>query len=396
VNFEESAEQTHLRTELRKYFATLLTPEVGESLHGAHSTAAARRSLWRQLGTDGLLGLGWSEDLGGWDRPASDQFIFFDEAVRAGAPLPIAGLTTVASALLQHGTPELQAELLPRLAAGEAIFALGYREPNAGSDLSTLATTAVQDGDHWIISGEKVWTTGAHEADYILLACTTDPDASHFRSVSLIIVPTDAEGFTWSPILTIDDGHSTHTRYEDVRVPAGNLVGPLHGGWAVMTGQAPAEALSTLALDATTFRLFDETVAWAEANRSIEEPWVQLELGHCCAQLDALQLLRWKVVQGIESGHFSSSAASVAKVLGAETAADVHERLLGIVGPVGRFRSGSAASGVESGLTGDLEHAGRGGHLRSIRDGVNEAHRDVIAWHSLGMNRRSPDREEDA
>lgn len=394
MNFEETPEQANLRAELRKYFAMLLTPEVAESLHGAHSTAAARRSLWRQLGTDGLLGLGWPEDLGGWDRPAADQFIFFDEAVRAGAPLPTAGLTTVASALLQHGTPELQSELLPRLAAGEAIFAIGYREEHAGSDLSNLATTAVKDGDHWIISGHKVWTTGAHEADYVLLACTTDPDADHFRGVSIIIVPTNAEGFSWSPILTIDDGHSTHTRYENVRVPLGNLVGPLHGGWDVMTGQAAAETLSTLALDATTFRLFDETVAWAVENRSIDEPWVQLELGHCCAQLDALHLLRWKVVHHIESGHFSSSAASVAKVLGAETATDVHERLLGIVGPVGRFRSGSAASGVEAGLTGDLEHAGRGGHLRSIRDGVNEAHRDVIAWHALGMNRRTELRDD--
>jgi len=391
VNFEESSEQAHLRAELRKYFAKALTPEVADSLHGAHSTAAARRALWRQMGTDGLLGLGWAEELGGWDRTASEQFIFFDEAVRASAPLPVAGLTTVASALLQHGTPALQAELLPRLAAGEAIFAIGFREADAGSDLSGIATTAVQDGDHWIITGEKVWTTGAHEADYILLACTTDPMASNLRGLSVIIVPTNAEGFSWSPILTIDDGHSTHTRYDNVRVPVGNLIGDRDGGWTVMTGQAAAEALSTLALDATTFRLFEETVAWATENRSIDEPWVQLELGRCRAQLDALHLLRWKVVHGVESGHFSSSAASIAKVLGAETAIDVNERLLGIVGPVGRFRSGT----VEALLTGDLEHAGRGGHLRSIRNGVNEAHRDLIAWHALGMNRRAVDRSED-
>lgn len=384
----ESAEQLELRAELRSYFATLLTPDVRDSLHGAHATAAARRSLWRQLGTDGMLGIGWPVELGGKNRTVTEQFIFFDEAIRAGAPLPMDTLTTVGSALLRQGAPALQQELLPRIAAGTAIFAIGYSEPDAGSDLSMIATTARLDGDHWVIDGEKVWTTGAHEADYIWLACRTDPGADKRSGLSIIIVPTDSDGFSWSPVLTVDDGHTTTTTYTDVRVPASNLVGVENHGWEVIFGQLPAETIGNLALHATTFRLYEEVLAWCADNRRIDEPWVQLELGYCRAKLDALDLLRHKTVAGIEADQFSATDAAVAKVFGSETGIDVHQRLLDILGPVGRFRSGS----VEAALTGDVELAGRGGHLRTIRHGVNEIHRDFLAWGALRMNRRTQER----
>lgn len=382
------AEQLELRSELRGYFENVLTPDVRDSLHGAHATAAARRSLWRQFGADGMLGIGWPTQLGGQNRTAMEQFIFFDEATRAGAPLPMETLTTVGPALLRDGSPELQQELLPRMAAGTAVFALGYSEPAAGSDLGMISTTARLEDDQWVIDGEKVWTTSAHEADYIWLACRTDPNSSKRDGLSIIIVPTASEGFSWSPVLTVDDGHTTTTSYADVRVPAGNLVGEQNNGWDVMFGQLAAETIGNLAVHATTFRLYDEVVAWSADNRRIDEAWVQLELAECKARLDALNLLRHKTIAGIEAGRFSATDASVAKVFGSETAVDVYQRLLGILGPVGRFRSGS----VEAAQTGDVELAGRGGHLLTIRHGVNEIHRDFLAWGALQMNRRVDDR----
>src|SRR5256885_2177198 len=160
-----------------------------------------------------------------------EQFLFFDESMRAGAPVPMLTLNSVGPTIMQYGTDEQKQFYLPRILRGEIYFAIGYTEPSAGTDLASLQCRAVRDGDHFIINGQKIFTSLATDADYVWLAVRTDPEAPKHKGISILIVPTDAPGFRCMPIKNMGDMNTNQTFYDDVRVPAGNLAGRCNGGW---------------------------------------------------------------------------------------------------------------------------------------------------------------------
>ena len=225
MHLAETPEQQSLRTELRAYLGALLTPEVRASLGEAGAGTATFRQAVRQMGADGWLGLGWPVEYGGQGRPATDQFVFFDEVQRAHAPFPFVTVNTVGPAIMALGTDAQKERYLPGILRGELNFAIGYTEPEAGTDLASLRTAALLDGDEWVINGAKVFTSGANQADYIWLACRTDPDVPKHQGISIIIVPTSSPGFAWTPITTVGGVTTTATYYADVRVPRENIVG---------------------------------------------------------------------------------------------------------------------------------------------------------------------------
>ncbi|GGJ14247.1 hypothetical protein GCM10010121_026080 [Streptomyces brasiliensis] len=162
-----------------------------------------QRALLRRIGVDGLLGLGWTVEYGGQGRGADEQFVFFGEAYRAGAPVSMVTLDTVGPMLMRHGSERQKARFLPRILSGDLAFAIGCSEPSAGTDLASLRTRAVRDGDGRRIDGQEIFTSGAQHTDWICLACRTDPDAPRHRGISILLVPTDAPGFSWTPIETV-------------------------------------------------------------------------------------------------------------------------------------------------------------------------------------------------
>ena len=338
-----------------------------------------------------MLGLGWPTEYGGGGRPATDQFILFDEAQRANCPMPFVTLNTVGPTLIKFGNDNQKQRFLPGILTGEVIFAIGYSEPAAGTDLASLRTQAVRDGGEWVVNGSKIYTSGANEADYIWLACRTDPEARKHKGISLLIVPTDLTGFSWTPIVTVGGGPTTSTYYDDVRVPDINLVGEVNGGWSMITTQLNHERVGLAATSALAFRLYDDTVAWAadtaapEGGRVIDRPWVQLDLARCHAELEALRLLNWRMTIDVERGRLTADRSSAVKVYGTEAAVRTYERLLGIVGPEGRVRGGQAGAV----LRGELERAGRAAQINTFGGGVNEVMRELVAWMGLGMTRTS-------
>src|SRR5205823_4294748 len=184
-----SEEQEQLRRELRAYYDKLLTPEVEEGLARGHGIGPVNREVVRQMGEDGWLGIGWPKEYGGQGRSAIEQFIFFDESMRAGAPVPMLTINTVGPTIMDFGTDEQKAEFLPRILKGEVHFCIGYTEPGAGTDLAALTTKAVRDGDEYIINGQKMFTSLAGGADYCWLAVRTDPEAKKHKGISMFIVP---------------------------------------------------------------------------------------------------------------------------------------------------------------------------------------------------------------
>ncbi len=384
-----TAEQERLRDELRAYFADLMSPEVEAAMGNGEWGGGLYRELALRMGRDGWLGIGWPAEYGGQGRSAIEQFIFFDEAQRAGAPVPFLTINTVGPTIMHFGTDEQRRAFLPRILRGEVHFSIGYSEPDAGTDLASLRTSAVFDGDEWVINGSKLWTSLVQDADYVWLAARTDPEAMKHRGISIFIVPTSARGFRYSPIRTIGDGSTNATFYEDVRVPHSALVGEVNQGWSLITNQLNLERVALCAPGGLQ-RLFEEVCAWARATRLadgrrvVDQEWARVNLARVHAGLEFLKLINWKVAWSLTRGEISPADASATKVFGTEFYCDAYRLLLELMGPAGALKRGSP----EAVLRGRVERAYRGTLILTFGGGTNEIQRDLISVFGLGMTVR--------
>ncbi|ORI26122.1 acyl-CoA dehydrogenase family protein [Rhodococcus sp. 1168] len=383
MNLEETPEQSALRQELRTYFAELLPPEkrrvAGEQgVGGEHF-----REIVRLLGKDGWLGIGWPVEFGGQGRSAEDQFVFFDEVQRAGLPFPFVTVNTVGPTLMKFGTEEQKERFLPGILAGEIVFAIGYTEPEAGTDLASLRTKAVRDGEDWVVNGNKIFTSGANTADYVWLAARTDPEAPKHRGISILIVPTDDEGFSWSPINTVGGLMVTSTYYSDIRITDSEVVGEVNGGWQLITAQLNHERIGLAALGGRTLGLWRQVFDWARDNGALEIPWVRIEFARTHAKLEAMRLMNWKMAAAVAQDTLSGADAGAIKTYGTETHIEVYRALQGILGAVGRLRPGSPGAV----LGGQIEQISRQSVVNTFGGGVNEVLRDMVGTMGLGLVR---------
>ncbi len=383
-------EQQALRAELREYFASVLSPGERDKLGAPGENGTLFRQVVRRLGQDGWLGIGWPTEYGGKGRSAAEQYIMFDEVQRAGVPFPFVTVNTVGPTIMRFGTDEQKARYLPGILAGELNFAIGYTEPDAGTDLASLRTSARLDGSEWVVNGSKVFTSGADQADFVWLACRTEPDVAKHKGLSILLVPTDATGFRCTPITTVGDAVTTATYYDDVHVPADNLVGERGAGWRMITTQLNHERVGLAALGGLAWRLWGEVRAWAAATAApdggvlADRPWVGSQLAECYARLEAMKLMNWRMTADIAADGLSPADSSAVKVYCTETVVAVYRALLGIVGAAGWLRPGSPGAV----LHGELERAGRAAQINTFGGGVNEVQRDIVAAAGLGMARQ--------
>jgi 3-oxocholest-4-en-26-oyl-CoA dehydrogenase alpha subunit len=380
-------DQERLRTRLREYFAGLMTPErrAGLARSGSdYGDGTAYKEVIRQLGRDGWLALSWPAEYGGQDGSMLDQLIFTDEAAIAGVPVPFLTINTVGPTIMRFGTPDQKERFLPPIAAGELHFSIGYSEPGAGTDLASLRTRAVRDGDTYVINGQKMWTSLIEYADYVWLACRTDPDAVRHRGLSIIIVPTDAAGFSWTPVRTVAGLTTSATYYSDIRVPVSNLVGEEHKGWSLITNQLNHErvALTSAApLQAALAAVTDwaASVKLADGRRVIDQEWVQLSLARVHAKAEVLKLMNWRIAAA--AGSPGPAAASATKVYGTELTIEACRLLLEILGASAEVRDGSPGAV----LAGRIERMQRSALILTFGGGTNEVQRDIIGAAALGL-----------
>ncbi|MFB6602410.1 acyl-CoA dehydrogenase family protein [Streptomyces noursei] len=390
--------QQRLRAELRAYFRDLL-PD------GPVADPAQQRTVLRRIGTDGLLGLGWPTAYGGQGRGPDEQFVFFDEAYRAGAPVSMVTLNTVGPTLMKYGTQAQKDFFLPRILKGELVFAIGYTEPEAGTDLASLRTRAVKageageageggppggpEGPDWLIDGSKSFTSNAHQADWIWLACRTDPDAPPHRGISIVLVPTDAPGFSWTPIETVGGLMTTATYYDGVRVPYGNLVGAENAGWGLITNQLNHERVALAAIGMQAEDAYDAALAHARTPdaetgaRPADLPWVRSRLAEAHARLAATRLLNWRLVGDVGAGTLSPGDASGVKFAGTESTVEVYRMCQEVVGDTALVRAGSPGAHAD----GELERMNRAAQINTFGGGVGEVQREIVATMRLGMRR---------
>ena len=380
-------EERALRDQLRALFTELITPEVLAEVAGTDGGGPLYTRVLRRLGADGWLGIGWPEEFGGRARPAIEQFIFFDEVQRAGFPIPFLTLCTVGPTLMKFGTEEQKAAFLPRILAGDLHFSIGYSEPGAGTDLASLTTRAVRDGDEYVVNGQKVFTSLAEYADYIWLAVRTDPAAPKHKGISILMVDRRAPGVTITPIHTLGGNRTNVVYLEDVRVPVGNRVARENEGWRLITTQLNHERVALLA-PGPVARFVEETAAWARETRRgdgrvIDEPWVQHHLARAAARLDALRLLAWRQAWNVGLDRLDPAESSAVKVFGSEAFVQVYQWLLEVLGPPGALKAGSPGAL----LRGRMETYYRTTLVLSFGGGTNEVQRDIIAQLGLEMPR---------
>lgn len=389
MDFDYTPDQIQLRKDYRERLEAVMTPERRAAVVGLAEGGAAVSEVRRALGAAGLLGVAWPTEYGGHGLGAMEQYIFGEEARRVNAPLPMITLNTVGPTLIQFGTDEQKNTFLPAILKGEIEFAIGYSEPGAGSDLASLRTTAVRDGDEFVINGSKMFTSGAEFADYVWLAARTDPNAKKHKGITLFIVPTSDPGFSWKPLHTMPGVTTYYTFYDDVRVPASSIVLGENEGWKLVTNQLNLERAALGNLGALE-PLFQKTLEWArdtalDDGRVIDQPWVQQALARVEAQVAAYRLLNLRVNANMGTSALGMAEASAAKVFGTELTQQVARELLDVVGHAA-VRKDDAAP-----LKGDLESAYRLAVINTFGGGANELQRDIIAMAGLGMPRAPRD-----
>ncbi|MEV0601981.1 acyl-CoA dehydrogenase family protein [Streptomyces sp. NPDC050315] len=389
MHLEYTPEQQRLRAELRTYFAQL----VPDNAYARYAAPAERKRFYREtvrrLGADSWLGVGWPREYGGRGLTPMEQFVFFDEAAQAGVPLPLMALNTVGPTIMKYGTEEQKAYFLPKILSGEIDFAIGYSEPDAGTDLAALKTRAVRDGDSYLVNGQKIWTTNGDTADWVWLAVRTEPEAPPHKGISMLLVPTSDPGYSCTLINTLAGHDTTASHYENIRVPVSRRVGAENEGWRIITNQLNHERVTLAAHGTMAIRALHDVQRWAmetklaDGRRVIDLGWVRARLARTHTRLDALKLLNWRMVDALQRAALTPQDASAVKVYGSEARRDAYAWLLEVVGAAGPLKEGSAGAV----LHGELERGYRSAVIFTFGGGNNEIQREIISWIGLGMPR---------
>jgi 3-oxocholest-4-en-26-oyl-CoA dehydrogenase alpha subunit len=381
-------EQKKLRDELRTYFAKMMTPELRKEIEGSEGGGPLYHQALQQMGRDGWIGVGWPTEYGGQGRSPIEQFIFSDEVQAAGFPLPFLTINSVGRTIMEFGTEEQKQAYLPRILRGQMHCAIGYTEPEAGTDLASLRTRAVRDCDEWVINGSKIFTSLADYSDYIWLAARTNPDAPKHSGISMFMVDTRLAGYKCTPIWTMSGVRTNSTFFEDVRVPADALIGPENAGWSLIVNQLNHERIALMSV-APLGKLLEDVLQWsrdthlADGRRVIDQEWVRLNLARVKAKWEVLRLFNWRQAWCMTQGTLNFADASTVKVFASEYYVEAYRALLEILGQRGAIKRGSS----EALLHGRAEFLYRTALILTFGGGTNEIQRDIIAMAGLQMPR---------
>lgn len=382
VDYTDS--QRKLRAELREYFSNLIKPEYRETLRNAEG-GDLYKQLIRQMGKDGMLALGWPTEYGGKGLTKLEQLMFFEEALLARAPVPFVTLNTVGPAIMDHGSAEQKERFLPDIAAGKVHFCIGYSEPSAGTDLASLQTAAVRQGDEYIVNGSKVYTSAAEAADYVFLACRTDKDAAKHKGISILCVDTKDPGFSFGPLHTVGSVRTNVSYYSDVKVPADMIIGEENKGWRLITSQLNHERVGLAAWGIQGWKLFEHALSWAReehnGRRAIDDPGTQRALAEVYTYLEAMRMMNARMAWQLDQEEISPVFPSAIKVYSTEILIEICRLLMDIIGP----QSLIAAPSEGHVLAGDLEHEYRRALINTFGGGVVEVLRGLVATFGLGM-----------
>jgi len=390
MKIELTKNQQKLKDELKEYFSTLLNKELLSEMSDPQFFEGGGPEFKKALkimGQDGWIGLSWPKEFGGKEFTPIEQYIFVEEIMRTGFPFPFLTTESVGPMIAQYGSDWAKETIAKSILRGETIFAIGYSEPNAGTDLASLKTQALPDKEGFKINGQKIWTSLANYADYIWLAARTNNEVKKHKGISMFIVPTDDDGFSYTPIQTLGDVTTNMTYYDDIHVSKDNLVGELNSGWNLITSQLNLERLA-LVNHGPVDELYHQLLTLAKSTKVDSKnvlsdiDWVKSNFAKIYSGLETLKLICWKQVWGMENNVLSMTDASLAKIYGSEYFIEAYRMMMEIFGELSIIRDDSLSI-----LNSRLERMYRTASILTFGGGTNEVQRDIISMAGLLMPR---------
>jgi len=390
MKIELTKNQQKLKDELKEYFSALLNKDLLSEMSDPQFFEGGGPEFKKALkimGQDGWIGLSWPKEFGGKEFTPIEQYIFVEEIMRTGFPFPFLTTESVGPMIAQYGSDWAKETIAKSILRGETIFAIGYSEPNAGTDLASLNTQALPDKEGFKINGQKIWTSLANYADYIWLAARTNNEVKKHKGISMFIVPTDDDGFSYTPIQTLGDVTTNMTYYDDIYVSKDNLVGELNSGWNLITSQLNLERLA-LVNHGPVDELYHQLLSLAKStkvdstNVLSDIDWVKSNFAKIYSGLETLKLICWKQVWGMENNVLSMTDASLAKIYGSEYFIEAYRMMMEIFGELSIIRDDSLSI-----LNSRLERMYRTASILTFGGGTNEVQRDIISMAGLLMPR---------
>ncbi|HCX91018.1 MAG: acyl-CoA dehydrogenase [Deltaproteobacteria bacterium CG_4_9_14_3_um_filter_44_9] len=383
MDFRFSPEEERFREEVRQFLDTEVTDEMIEEVERGTEIGIGPHcwELMRRMGKRRWLAPAFPEEYGGMGATRWQQFVLSDEMTYHRAyPLHLCGVGIVGPTLLQYGSEEQKQKYMPPIARGEIEFALGYTEPEAGSDLANLQVKAEKKGDFYVVNGQKVFNTGCHFSQYVWLAARTDPSASKHKGISLLIVDMKTPGITVRPLWVMDGERSNEVFYDDVKVPAGNLVGEENRGfYYILTALAHERSFPVGNLR----RTFEDFVDYVKEEGLGKDPLVQQSIAQLATELQALCLLCYRVTWLIQRDTSPHWEAPMVKVYMTEFMGRFSDTAMEIMGPYGQLQAGSKWVPLKGRIEKLYRHAAR----RNISAGTSEIQRNTIATVGLKLPR---------
>jgi alkylation response protein AidB-like acyl-CoA dehydrogenase len=391
MRFDLPRQAEAFRAEVKEFVAEHVTDQV---VRRAYETGTMHDwRLHRALAEKRWLAAPWPEAEGGQGRSPFEMMVLLDELHRAGAPLD-GWITTMcgASAIRATGNDRHREEVVKAVVAGEALIALGFSEPDAGSDVAAARTVAERDGDEWVINGQKMFTTMAHEARWVFLLARTDRLAAKHRGLTMFLVPMDSPGVAVDPVHTLGGERTNVTFYTDVRIPDANRVGGVNEGWQILTLALTTERGSAFGAGSsflgTMHTVLERTAEWARTTRRAgapvsDDPHVRRRMARAYVEFEVSRLLNHRSIWLVDRGEVPDVEASIAKLFATESLQRVCSDLLDLLGTDGlRNHLDPDAPGE-----GEIEHAYRHGAVTTIYGGSSEIMRNIIAARGLGLPR---------
>jgi 3-oxocholest-4-en-26-oyl-CoA dehydrogenase alpha subunit len=387
VNFELDDAQQAWLTEVREFLQEHVTEQLRAELaaHDLEFTTGEVARFRRKIGEKGWFGLNWPKEYGGLGLGAIHQHLLMTEFEYWGVPGPDLTVTSVAPMIVRHGTEQNKTEFLPLIARGEMICAVGYSEPDAGTDLAALRTRAVRDGDEWVINGSKIWNSGAQRATHEWLCVRTDPDAGRHRGISVIMVPIESPGVQIRPLYAWSGYRTNEVFFRDVRVPVGNLIGEVNRGWSYITGALDLErgALTNAGDLRRALHDLRQLARTPLRDRSVpaDNPAFRRRLAQVEADVEVATLMGYEAASLLDSGVIPTVEVSVEKIFTSELRQRSADLAIDLLGPDGMM----AHRSPHAPLAGKFERLYRAAPLMRFGGGTNEVLRDVIAQRGHGM-----------
>ncbi|MYH67101.1 MAG: acyl-CoA dehydrogenase [Dehalococcoidia bacterium] len=387
MEFRFSEEALAFEREVDEFLSVEWSPEVRRRVDASPDRYAMEREFRRKLAEKGWLTLSWPREYGGQERSYEEQYLFQEALNYVSAPGATVGVQQVGPTLMTFGTDEQKEAFLPRIAQGEIDFALGYTEPDAGTDLASLQLRAVRDGDDYVLNGIKRFTSAAHRAEYVWLAARTDPSAPKHRGISMFLVDLQTPGITVKPIWTMSGIRTNEVYWEDVRVPADALVGEENRGWYYAAHALDFERVSIFTVSGVR-AVFDALMRWArekgpDGKRPIDDGHVSRTLADYKVQIEVLQMLAYRNLGMIKRGEHPNHEASEVKIFSTELMQRLLQTGTKLLGPYGQLTPESD----HAPLGGRIEQGYRAAVMPTFGAGSNEVMRNIIATRGFGLPR---------